>query len=154
VRVIDAEGKMLGVMAIAEALNLAKAQGLDLIEIGSKASPPVVKILSYDKYRYQQDKAIQQQRKKQKKIEVKGIRLSIRIGSHDLAFKASQAEKFLQKASKVKIEMILRGRERANLGFAFEIIKKFLAAVPVPYIVEQEAKKLGNTITVVIGPKV
>lgn len=151
---VDAAGKMLGVMPTSEALELARSQGLDLIEIGSKANPPVVKILSYDKYRYHLDKVQQQQKKRQKRIEVKGIRLSIRIGQHDLDFKAGQAEKFLRKGSKVKIELMMRGRERANLEFAFQIVKKFLTTIPVPFLVEQEPKRLGGIITTVIAPKV
>ncbi len=152
-RVIDASGKMLGVLPTSEALNLARTQGLDLIEVASKADPPVAKILSYDKYRYHLEKVLQQQRKKQKRIEVKGIRLSVRIGKHDLEFKASQAQKFLQKSNKVKIEMFLRGRERANVAFAFSVLKNFLGVIPALFAVEQEPKKLGNLITTVIAPK-
>lgn len=153
VRVIDAAGAMLGVMTTAKALELARSQNLDLIEVSPKANPPVVKILSFDKYRYHLEKAASAQRKRQKKIDVKGIRLSIRIGTHDLEFKARQAEKFLTAGDKVKAELILRGRERANIGFAFEVLKKFLAAVKLPYVLEQEPKRLGNMITAVIGLK-
>lgn len=144
---------MLGIMPTAEALAVARELGLDLIEISPKANPPVAKMLSFDKFRYQQEKAQQQQRKRQKKVEVKGIRLSVRIGVHDLAFKAGTADKFLSRGDKVKIDMLLRGREKANIDFAAEVIKKFLAAVKIPYNIEQEPKKLGSFITVVIGPK-
>lgn len=151
---IDGAGKMVGIMATAAALELARSQGLDLIEVSPKANPPVVKMLSYDKYRYQMEKALRQQRKGQKRIEVKGIRLSIRIGRHDLDFKASQAQKFLQKGNKVKIELILRGRERANTGYAFEVVERFLETLStVSFTLEQEPKRLGNVITAVIAPK-
>lgn len=140
-------------MPVAEALDLAKSQGLDLIEVSPTAKPPVTKILSYDKFRYQQEKALAEARKKQKKIEVKGIRVSVRIGAHDLAFKAVQAIKFLEKGNKVRVEMFLRGRERANLEFAFSIMKKFLANINFKYVVEQPPKKLGNIISAVIGAK-
>ena len=150
---IDEQGNMLGIMQTAEALAKARESGLDLIEISPKANPPVAKMLSFDKFRYQQEKALQQQRKRQKKVEVKGIRLSVRIGQHDLAFKAGTADKFLDRGDKVKIDMLLRGREKANIDFAAEVIKKFLAAVKVPHVLEQEPKKLGSFITVVIGPK-
>ena len=153
VRVIDAEGKMLGVMTTADAMALAREQGLDLIEVASNAKPPVAKILSYDKFRYQQEKAMQQQRKRQKQIEVKGVRISVRIGPHDLQFKADQAVKFLQKGNKVKVEMFLRGRERANLQYAFEMLKKFIETIPSPHVIEQEPKRLGGLITIVIAPK-
>lgn len=144
---------MLGIMPTAEALARAREQGLDLIEVSPKANPPVVKLLSYDKFRYQQEKARAAQRKRQKKVEVKGIRVSVRIGAHDLAFKAALADKFLTQGNKVKIEMLLRGREKANIEYAAEVIKKFLAAIKAAYVIEQEAKKLGSFITVVIAPK-
>lgn len=150
---IDEAGKMVGIVPTQEALELARTRGLDLIEVAPHAQPPVVKILSYDKYRYQLEKAEADARRKQKKIEVKGIRISMRIGEHDLKFKALQAKKFLEKSNKVKIEMFLRGRERANVDFAFGVLKKFLGAIPAPYVVEQEPKKLGNLITVVIAAK-
>lgn len=150
---IDEAGKMLGIMSTSEALSKAREMGLDLIEISPKANPPVAKILSYDKYRYQQEKVVQAQRKKQKKVEVKGIRLSVRIGQHDLAFKAGTADKFLSRGDKVKVDMLLRGREKANIDFAVEVIKKFLAAVKTPYNIEQEPKRLGSFITVVIAAK-
>lgn len=140
-------------MPSAEALELARLQGMDLIEVNPAAKPPVVKILSYDKYRYQLEKARAAHRKKQKKIEVKGIRLSLRIAAGDMEFKARQAEKFLGKGNKVKVEMFLRGRERANVPFAFEVLQKFLAAVKSPFVVEQQAKKLGHVISAVIAPK-
>lgn len=150
---IDAEGQMIGVMPTAKALELARERGLDLIEVSPKAQPPVVKILSYDKYRYHLDKAAAAQKKKQKKIEVKGIRLSVRIGAHDLEFKVKQAEKFLSQGNKVKVEMFLRGRERANLQFAFGVLKKFLGTLTLPFVTEQEPKKLGNMIIAIIGLK-
>ena len=145
---------MVGVMPTEEAITLARSQGMDLIEVSPKANPPVVKILSYDKYRYQLEKVARQQRKKQKKIEVKGIRISVRIGQHDLDFKANQALKFLGNGDKVKVELFLRGRERANVSFAFEVLKKFLALFPSEkFFVEQQPKKLGNFITAIIASK-
>ncbi len=140
-------------MPASEALALARQQGLDLIEVAPTAKPPVVKILSYDKYRYQQEKAEAEARKKQKRIEVKGIRLSMRIGAHDLAFKAAQAIKFMEKGNKVKVEMFLRGRERANLEFAFSVLKKFLASIQYNFVVEQEPRRLANIISAIIAPK-
>ena len=153
VRVIDESGQSLGIMPLAAALDKARSEGLDLIEISPKAVPPVVKVLSYDKFRYHQEKAIRQQKKKQKKIEVKGIRLSVRIGVHDLEFKAATADKFLEKGNKVKIDMMLRGREKANMDFAREVLEKFLAAVKTAYVREQEPKRLGGIISTIIAPK-
>lgn len=144
---------MLGVMATSAALDLAKGQGLDLIEVSPKAAPPVAKILSYDKYRYQQEKREQQQKKKQKKVEVKGVRISVRIGAHDMEFKAKLADKFLTLGNKVKIDMFLRGREKANTDFALGIMNKFLGVISVPYTKEQEPKRVGGMISAIISPK-
>jgi len=154
VRVIDEGGKMLGVMSSDEALAMAREKGLDLIEVSPKANPPVVKVLSYDKYRYHLEKTLRQQKKNQKRVEVKGIRLSVRIGVHDLEFKAKQAEKFLADGNKAKIDLILRGRERANISYAFEVLKKFLEAIKFPHVTEQIPKRMGNVISAIIGPKV
>ena len=154
VRVINEQGEMVGIMLTSEALAAARAEGKDLIEISPKADPPVVKILSYDKYRYQLEKAESAKRKNQKRVEVKGIRLSVRIGQHDLDFKANQALKFLGQGNKVKIELFLRGRERANVGYAFEVLEKFLQTLPADKrLVEQPPKKLGNLIPAIITPK-
>lgn len=144
---------MVGVMPTAEALALARTQGMDLIEISPKANPPVAKILSYDKFRYQQEKAEAKQKKRQKRIEVKGIRISVRIGVHDMQFKAAQADKFLAAGNKVKVDMFLRGREKANMEFAFSILKKFLAAITFAFIIEQQPKRLGGMISATISPK-
>lgn len=152
-RVVDDEGNMVGILSLDDALALAEDKGLDLVEISPKADPPVAKILSFDKYRYQQEKAAKEQRKRQKKVDVKGIRLSLRIGEHDLKFKAKQADKFLKNGDKVKIDMLLRGRERANVDFAFEVFDKFLQTIEEAYLVEQKAKKAGHVITAVIAPE-
>lgn len=142
---------MIGVMATSEALSLARLKGLDLVEVSPKALPPVAKILSFDKYRYQLEKASRQQRKRQKEVEIKGIRLSVRIGKHDMELKVGQAKKFLERGNRVKIDLILRGREKANLNFAFEVMKKFLGLLESGIVVEQEPKKLGRVITAIVG---
>ncbi|HLC45176.1 MAG: translation initiation factor IF-3 [Candidatus Doudnabacteria bacterium RIFCSPHIGHO2_01_FULL_50_11] len=153
VRVIDAKGQQLGILPTAEAINAARAQGLDLVEVSPKANPPVVKFINYDKFRYQQNKLAQQQRKNQKKIEVKGIRLSMRTGIHDLEFKARAADKFLKAGNKIKIDMFLRGRERANVPYALDQVKKFLGLVTAPHVVEMYPKVLGNMINSFLAPK-
>lgn len=150
---MDEQGKMLGVMKLEQALALAAEQGMDLIEVSSKAHPPVTKILSYDKFRYQQEKAQRAVKKNQKRIDVKGIRLSVRIGVHDLGFKAKMADKFLSQGNKVKVDMLLRGREKANIGYAFEVLNKFLNTVTAPFTVEQMPKRLGGMINAIISPK-
>ncbi|RYF06607.1 MAG: translation initiation factor IF-3, partial [Deltaproteobacteria bacterium] len=111
VRVIGPEGEQLGVMSSDEGRRVATQHGLDLVEVASEARPPVCKILNYDKYRYEQAK-----RKAQSKTdrpELKTIRMRPRTDEHDLATKLKQVHKFLAKGSKVRLEMAMRGRERA-----------------------------------------
>ncbi|PIR97682.1 MAG: translation initiation factor IF-3 [Candidatus Doudnabacteria bacterium CG10_big_fil_rev_8_21_14_0_10_41_10] len=153
VRVIDRSGKQLGIMSTSEALKTAQAEGLDLVEVSPKAQPPVVKIINFDKYRYQQDKLQQAQKKHQKKVEVKGIRLSVRTGQHDLEVKAANTEKFLTTRNKVKIEMRLRGRERANHDFAMNQVNKFLQLIKIPHVIESPPTRLGGLINTIIAPK-
>jgi len=126
VQVIDGQGTALGIMQTTRALMLAQEQDLDLVEVSPKAEPPVVKITDYGRMRYQKEKQLQKQKAKQKKIEVKDIRLSLRISQHDLELRAEQAIKFLEKGNKLKIDIVLKGRERQLAGKAIEIMKNFV----------------------------
>ena len=123
---IDETGQQIGIIETDRALQMAKEKELDLVEVNPKASPSICKILDYGSYLYQQEKAKKKQKAKQKKIEVKGIRLSLKIGQHDLEMRKSQALSFFEKGDKVKIEMILRGRERAFLNRARTIMEDFV----------------------------
>src|SRR3989338_8049704 len=153
VRVINAQGEHVGVMSVSDALKIAEEEGLDLVEVSPTAKPPVAKIINYDKYRYQVEKEEQKKKKQAKRIEVKSIRLSVRIGQHDLETNASQADKFLQEGKKVKVELVLRGREKANVGFAFEQVNKYLQTISAAHTIEQSPKKLGGTIFAILNPQ-
>lgn len=149
VRVIDEDGGQLGIMKIADAIALAQDRGLDLVEVSPQAVPPVTKLTNFDKFRYHQKKLEQQQKKKVKKIEVKNIRLSLRISEHDMGIKAKQSEKFLDDGDKVKVDLMMRGREQAFAERGFEVMKQFIASLPSVEI-ESPAKKQGNTISVLL----
>jgi len=125
--VIDENNEALGVMSIGEALEKAQEADLDLVEVNPKANPPVVKIINLGQLKYEKEKQAHRQKVQQKKVEIKNIRLSFRISEHDLGLRIIQAEKFLSKDDKVKIELILRGRERQYPQKAVEIIKGFVA---------------------------
>ncbi len=140
-------------MKTEEALALAREQEVDLVEISPQAKPPVVKLLNYDKYRYQQEKAAQEARKKVKKITMKEIRLSVRIGTNDLNFKAKQASEFMSEGHKVKADVRMRGREQAHPELAFDLIKKFQAAITTPFNLEAGPTKMGNTVSIILGPQ-
>ncbi len=139
--VIDQNGENLGVMDTAAAILLAQEQEADLVEVSPLAKPPVCKITDYGKLQYKAAKQEQQQKAKQKKVETKGIRIGFRTDKHDLLFKKTQAEKFLTKGNKVKIEIVLRGREKAMQDKAKENLTAFLQSISVPHRFEEEVKR-------------
>ena len=146
VRVIDEEGKILGELPIQEALEIAQSKELDLVEVSPLAKPPVCKILDYGQFKYQKEKEARKQKTLQKEVDMKVVRLSIRIGEHDRDVRLKQAIKFLERGDKVKIEMPLRGREKAHKDLANEIITLFITDVQTatPIKVEQPSKFLGG----------
>ena len=113
-RVISDTGEQLGIMSAKEAQALADSKGVDLVKIAPMAKPPVAKIMDYSKYRYEQTKREKENRKKQKTIETKEIRLSLNIDIGDFNTKVNQARKFLSKGDKLKVSIRLRGREMAH----------------------------------------
>ena len=151
VRVIDETEKQLGIIPLEEALRMARERNLDLIQVTERVEPPVCKIMDYGKYLYREEKK-ERGAKKQKGGEVKGIRLSFGISSHDLETRAHQAEKFLKEGNKVRIELILRGREKAHQDFAKEKIKKFLETLEkqIPIKIERDLKKEFKGFTMII----
>lgn len=151
-RVIDETGKMLGVMKTSEALALSLGQQVDLVEISPNANPPVVKLLDYAKYRYQQEKMASAAKKKLKKVTLKGIRLSVRIGQHDLDFKAKRAAEFISEGNKVKVDVVMRGREQAHANLAFDLIKKFQSLITIPTVLENGPTRMGNMVSIIIAP--
>ena len=153
VRVIDADGSMLGIMKLGEALALAQERQVDLVEISPNANPPVTKLLNYDKYRYQQEKTAQEAKKKVKKVTVKNVKLSVRIGQHDLEFKTKQANAFITDGNKVKLDIVMRGREQAHPNLAFDMAEKVKTLLTVEYTLESRPTKMGNTVSMLIAPK-
>lgn len=154
VRVIAQGGEQIGVMVLERALQLAKDKGLDLIQVTDKVEPPVCKLGDYGKFLYQKKKKEQKVRGKQAG-ELKGIRLSFGISEHDMKVRVKQAEKFLKKGYKVRLEMRLRGRQKALGNFAKEKINKFLEALGelVLYKVERELKREARGLTMIISHK-
>jgi translation initiation factor IF-3 len=155
VRVIDAEEKNQGVMSIEQARGLAQEHDLDLVEINPKAQPPVVQITDFTNFKYQREKEARKQKNKTHISEMKGIRLSMRIGKGDIETRRKQAEKFLDRGDKVKLEIILRGAERYKTPLAYQVIRDFfdLLSETMPVKYEQEAKRQGNKITAIVSKK-
>lgn len=153
VLVIDENGQKIGVMPTQEALKLAKEKGLDLLEIAPQARPPVCRIMDFGKYQYQQEKMARQQKAKVKQVEVKGIRLTFGMSDHDMEIRAKQTEKFLKEGNKVKIDLVLRGREKAMKDFAKEKMKKYIGFISVPFQLDQPQKIMPSGISTVIAPQ-
>jgi translation initiation factor IF-3 len=150
VRVVDEEGRQMGVMSLEKALKTARERGLDLVQVTERVSPPVCKIIDFGKYLYQLKK--KEKSRKQKVSEVKGIRLRFNTSLHDLETKAKQAKGFLEKGNKIKIEMILRGREKALMNHAREKMNKFLEILSayIPIEIDQEIKKGSRGLGLII----
>lgn len=151
VRVIfDGENK---VMKTKDAIALAKEQGLDLIEVSPKAQPPVCKVLDFGTFKYQKEKEAKKQRAASKEVEIKGIRLSFRIGENDLQVRLKQAKKFLEKGQKLRIELILRGREKAHKDRAEDILNGFIDRLKEDYDirVESPVKRMGGRMNTIVA---
>lgn len=152
VRVIGEDGAQVGVMKTSEALAMALEQGLDLIEVSPLAKPPVAKLMDAAKYRYQQKKLEQQQKKKAKKTEVKTMWLSVRISGHDMTIKAKKVDEFLAEGDMVKVDLRMRGREQAHGDLAQRQLETFLTHVSHPFRTESPIKRMGNTFSTLIVP--
>lgn len=151
-RVIDQDDKMLGVLSIKDAISKAREAGFDLVEVSPKANPPVCKFLDYGNFKYQKEKEARIQKRRSKEVEIKGIRLSLRIGKHDLETRAKQADKFLSRGDKVKVELPLRGREKAHKDLAREVVSNFVNELSQKYELrtEQEIKWQGGRLTTIV----
>lgn len=153
VRLIDDEGGQAGVVPISDALMRAREKNLDLVEVSPLANPPVCKIVDWGAFQYQQDKAERKQKAKQKSSEIKGIRISLKISEHDLATRVEQSKKFLERGDRVKLEMILRGREQQFQDRAKEKIVQFIASLGEDAYQDGTISKTGNRLSVIIGKK-
>lgn len=151
---IGEKGENLGVMALTDALKLARIEdGVDLIEISANAKPPVVRLMSYDKFRYEEEKRIKKERLAQKSVGVKTVQISARAAHNDLMIKIHQLEKFFAEGHPVEVTMRLRGREKRNKDWAMEKLLEFLKLIPVEYKKLSEPKFLGNGPAVQIAKK-
>lgn len=150
---IDEKGQNLGVLEIAEALRLTESKGLDLIEIAPTANPPVCRIMEFGKFKYLQERETRGRVKKQHESEVKGIRLGFTTGRHDMELRARQAEKFLQAGDKVRVDLRLRGREKAHGDVALRKLEEFLSLITLDYHLESPPKRFPQGFVTIIRKK-
>lgn len=153
VRVIDSDGTQLGVMPIAEAMRLADEKNTDLVKIAPQAKPPVCKIMDYGKYRFEQAKREKEAKKNQRVIEIKEVRLSLNIDTHDFETKVNQAVKFLKSGNRVKVSIRFRGREMAHPQIGEVSMKRFAEACEEFATVEKPAKLEGRQMLMFLAPK-
>ncbi|HET8992012.1 MAG TPA: translation initiation factor IF-3 [Candidatus Saccharimonadales bacterium] len=149
-RVIDEDGKQLGILSKDEALSLARERELDLVEISPNADPPVCKIVDWGKFNYQRTKQLQKNRKQAKTLEMKQIRLGLKIGLHDLTIKMRQASKFLEAGHKVKVTLVYRGREQAHREIGFQLAQRIIDDFGDTIIVDQLPQLAGKQLNFVI----
>lgn len=154
VRLVDATGKMIGVVSLQEALKQAKEADLDLVEIAPDGNPSVCKIMNYGKFLYTQSKQQRLHKAKQKKVELKALRIGFKIEPHDLEVKLKQTYKFLDQGHKVKLDMYLRGREKAFADQAAVKMKNILNNLPENIRLEQELKKSPQGFSVILAKKI
>lgn len=152
VRLIDENGQMVGTVSIGDALRRAEDVGLDLVEVSPKAVPPVCKIMNFGSFKYQKEKEAKAQKQKQKIGELKGIRLSLRIGDHDKEIRLAQAKEFLAEQNKVRVELTLKGRERQHIEQARQIMNEFVKNLGDSAKVEQPFTRQAGKLSIVVAP--
>lgn len=149
-RVIGPDGTQLGILSRADALLEADRAGLDLVEISPNATPPVAKIVDWGKYQYQKTKELQRNKKRAKVMEVKQMRLGLKIGAHDLEIKLKKIRTFLSEGHKVKIMAFFRGREMAHQELGYELLEKIIEQLSDVAVVDQKPQMAGRNLSIVV----
>jgi len=155
VSVIDENGSFLGPMSVEAAIGIAQERGYDLVEVSPKANPPVCKLLDYGQFKYRKEKEIKAQKAHAKKVDVKGIRLSVKMGQGDFDTRVNQGRGFLAEGHKLNIEIRLRGREKEHGDIAKKRIEEYLAELTKDYqlFIEQPITRTGGNVTTIVGRK-
>ena len=152
VRVINPEGKQLGIYPIRQAIAIASELGLDLVEINPKADPPVCRIMDVGRYKYDQKKQANLARKRQKVIEVKEVKMRPKTDDHDFGFKVKHVRRFLEEGNKAKVTVRFRGREISHPEAAQRLLQRVVEEVKDIGVVEQPYRLEGRTMTMILAP--
>jgi len=153
IRLVGADGEMIGVVSLREGLMMAEEAGLDLVEVSPNAEPPVCKILDYGKFKYEAQKKRNEAKKKQKVIEVKEIKLRPNIDDNDYGVKMRSMRKFLEEGDKVKVTLRFRGRELAHQDLGMKVLERVRDDLEGLGKIEQIPKMEGRQMVMVIAPK-
>ena len=153
IRLIDENGEQLGIVSSREAQKIADERKLDLVKIAPTANPPVCRIMDYGKYKFDQAKKEKEARKKQKTVDVKELRLSPSIDTHDVQVKVKKANEFLKDGDKVKISIRFRGREIGHSKVGMQIMEDFAKATEEFGTVDKQPKMEGKSLVMFLAPK-
>jgi translation initiation factor IF-3 len=153
VRLVDADGSQVGIVALDEAFRRASDRGLDLVEVAPTARPPVVKIMDYGKFKFEQAKAARAAKKKQHVIQIKEVKYRPGIDDHDFDFKTRHARQFLEDGNKVKLTMMFRGRQVTHPELGRQVLFRVFEEVKEIAKVETEPRLEGRNMTMVLAPK-
>jgi len=153
VRVVDADGEMVGVISVQEGIEMAMEVGLDLVEVSPNADPPVCKILDYGKYKYEAQKKANEARKKQKVIAIKEIKMRPGIDEHDYQVKMKNVRRFIEDGDKVKMTIRFRGREMAHQNLGMDVLHRVRDEMEESAKVEQFPRSEGRMMTMVLAPR-
>lgn len=153
VRVIDESGAQVGVMAVSDAIKMARERGLDLVEVAPQARPPVCRILDFGRYKYEQSKRERRSRQRAHQTQVKEVKMSPKIGQHDLEVKVRHARDFLDERDKVKFTVRFRGREITHLEIGEELLRKIAIDLEDVAVIESPMRRERNLLSMVVAPK-
>ncbi len=152
IRLIDAEGNQVGIIATSVAMDMASEQGLDLVEVSPGSRPPVCRIMDFGKFKYEQSKKAKEARKKQHQVVVKEVQFRPKTDSHDYDFKLRNIIRFLGHKDKVKVTLRFRGREMSHMDFAMQTFDRLLKDIVLHGKVEQRPKQEGRTMVMILAP--
>ncbi|MDR2793756.1 MAG: translation initiation factor IF-3 [Treponema sp.] len=153
VRLIRDEGEQQGIMSTQSALEIARSTGFDLVEVAPHAVPPVVKILDYGKFKFENEKKVRDSKKKQKLLKLKEIRMQPKIDDHDMAFKSKHVKEFLAEGNKVKVTIRFRGRELAHTELGFGVMNDMLKRIEGEYVMDKPPVMEGRNMSMILSPK-
>lgn len=152
VRVIDSEGKQLGILPLVEALRVAANADLDLVEVSPKSEPPVCRIMDFGKFKYQQSKKAHDAKKKQAVVHLKEVKLRAKTEEHDLEFKLRHIERFLKEGNKTKVTIIFKGREITHSDLGKQMMGRIAEKAKEWGKIEQPAKFEGRNYVMILAP--
>jgi len=153
VRVVSADGEQLGVMPIAQALEAARSQDFDLVEVAPEANPPVCRIMDFGKYKYTQARRLKEARKKQTTILVKEVKMGPKTERHDFDFKVKHVRRFLEEGHKAKVTVRFKGREMAHTELGWKMLQRMVESVQDIAVAENNPRMEGRMLHIMLSPK-